>query len=106
MLVCAMNMAQDDQAGLVLGAWGAVQATAAGLAMAAGGVLRDLVNQLAVNYWLGHSLNMPATGYSFVYHVEIYMLFVVLVALGPLVRNRTARPASQKPTFGLVELPG
>jgi len=41
-----------------------------------------------------------------VYHVEIYMLFVVLVALGPLVRNRTARPASQKPTFGLVELPG
>jgi len=106
MLVCAMDMAQDDQAGLVLGAWGAVQATAAGLAMAAGGVLRDLVNELAVNDWLGHSLNMPATGYSFVYHVEIYMLFVVLVALGPLVRNRTVRPTSRQPTFGLVELPG
>jgi BCD family chlorophyll transporter-like MFS transporter len=106
MLVCAMDMAQGDQAGLVLGAWGAVQATAAGLAMAAGGVLRDLVNELAVNDWLGHSLNMPATGYSFVYHVEIYMLFVVLVALGPLVRNQTARPTSQQPTFGLVELPG
>jgi BCD family chlorophyll transporter-like MFS transporter len=106
MLVCAMNMAQGDQAGLVLGAWGAVQATAAGLAMAAGGVLRDLVNELAIHDWLGHSLNMPATGYSFVYHVEIYMLFVVLVALGPLVRNQTARPTSQQPTFGLVELPG
>jgi BCD family chlorophyll transporter-like MFS transporter len=49
---------------------------------------------------------MPATGYSFVYHVEIYMLFVVLVALGPLVRNQIASPTSQKPTFGLVELPG
>jgi BCD family chlorophyll transporter-like MFS transporter len=106
MLVCAMNMAQNDQAGLVLGAWGAVQATAAGLAMAAGGVLRDLVNQLAVNDWLGHSLNMPATGYSFVYHVEIYLLFVVLVALGPLVRNQAAGSTSQAPTFGLVELPG
>ena len=74
--------------------------------MAAGGVLRDLVNELAVNDWLGHSLNMPATGYSFVYHVEIYMLFVVLVALGPLVRNQTKRPTSHQPTFGLVELPG
>jgi len=34
------------------------------------------------------------------------MLFVVLVALGPLVRNRTVRPTSRQPTFGLVELPG
>jgi len=91
---------------LVLGAWGAVQATAAGLAMAAGGVLRDLVNELAVNDWLGHSLNMPATGYSFVYHVEIYLLFVVLVALGPLVRNQVARRSTPPSHFGLVELPG
>jgi BCD family chlorophyll transporter-like MFS transporter len=74
--------------------------------MAAGGVLRDLVNQLAIHDWLGHSLNMPATGYSFVYHVEIYLLFVVLVALGPLVRNQAAGSTSQAPTFGLVELPG
>jgi BCD family chlorophyll transporter-like MFS transporter len=91
---------------LVLGAWGAVQATAAGLAMAAGGVLRDLVNQLAIHDWLGHSLNMPATGYSFVYHVEIYLLFVVLVALGPLVRNQVARRSTPPSHFGLVELPG
>ena len=69
--------------------------------MAAGGVLRDLVNELAVNDWLGHSLNMPATGYSFVYHVEIYMLFVVLVALGRRRsdgRLRSIAPPTVSPT--------
>jgi BCD family chlorophyll transporter-like MFS transporter len=33
------------QSGLALGAWGAVQATAAGLAIALGGFIRDGVSQ-------------------------------------------------------------
>jgi len=48
------------------------------------------------------------TGYSVVYHVEIYLLFVVLIALGPLLR-RSRGEASTAPTparFGLAEMPG
>jgi BCD family chlorophyll transporter-like MFS transporter len=41
-----------------------------------------------------------------VYHIEIYMLFVVLIALGPLVRNlRQTQERSNQHAFGLAELP-
>ena len=73
--------------------------------MALGGVLRDLVGSLASSGWLGAPLNSPATGYSVVFHLEIYLLFVVLVALGPLVRRRPAAKTSAPP-MGLAELPG
>ncbi|WP_373502622.1 PucC family protein, partial [Aestuariivirga sp.] len=43
-LTATMNFAPADQRGLALGAWGAVQATANGLAMAFGGGLRDVVS--------------------------------------------------------------
>ena len=42
-LTATMNAAPPDQTGLALGAWGAVQATAAGLAIALGGIIRDVV---------------------------------------------------------------
>ena len=91
--------------GLALGAWGAVQASAAGLAIAVGGALRDIVSAAATEGWLGSALAHPATGYSFVYHLEIALLFATLVALGPLVRtNRATRRAGNK--FGLAEFPG
>lgn len=84
--------------GTTLGAWGAVQATAAGLAIASGGALRDLVSAAALDGRLGAALMHAATGYSFVYHVEMLLLFATLAALGPLVRRRDAesppRPAS------------
>ncbi len=105
MLLTAMNLPERELTGLVLGAWGAVQATAAGVAMAVGGVLRDLVSSLAHSGWLGPILDSPATGYSFVFHLEIYLLFVVLIALGPLVRRRSVRSTSPQP-LGLAELPG
>ncbi len=105
MLLTAMNLPERELTGLVLGAWGAVQATAAGVAMAVGGVLRDLVGSLAHSGWLGPILDSPATGYSFVFHLEIYLLFVVLIALGPLVRRRSVRSTSPQP-LGLAELPG
>jgi BCD family chlorophyll transporter-like MFS transporter len=41
-----MHLAPKDQSGLALGAWGAVQATAGGLAMALGGIARDVVDML------------------------------------------------------------
>ena len=105
-LSAAMGMEQRDHVGLALGAWGAAQATAAGVAIAAGGAIRDAVSGLATQGLLGDALASPVTGYSFVYHIEMYLLFATLVAIGPLVRapGRAAREASSK--FGLADLPG
>jgi BCD family chlorophyll transporter-like MFS transporter len=106
MLLTAMDFPERELTGLVLGAWGAVQATAAGVSMAVGGVLRDLVGNLATAGWLGSALNSPVTGYSFVFHLEIYLLFVVLIALGPLVRRSSTTPSRPAHPIGLAELPG
>ena len=93
-LTAAMGLAQAGQTGLVLGTWGAVQASAAGLAVAAGGILRDIVSDLATRGALGPGLVDPATGYGVVYHVELLLLFLTLVALGPLVRPIGAAAAA------------
>ncbi|MGV3728356.1 BCD family MFS transporter [Hydrogenophaga sp.] len=106
MLLTAMELPERELTGLVLGAWGAVQATAAGVSMAIGGVLRDLVGGLATGGWLGSALNSPVTGYSFVFHLEIYLLFVVLIALGPLVRRSATTASRSAHPIGLAELPG
>ena len=104
-LTAAMALARDGQSGLALGAWGAVQACAAGGGIALGGALRDVISGLAGQGLLGPALTGPATGYGFVYHLEIGLLFATLVAIGPLVRPAGAtRPRS--PRFGLAELPG
>jgi MFS transporter, BCD family, chlorophyll transporter len=92
--------------GLALGAWGAVQATCAGVAVALGGALRDVVSHLAVSGALGEALANPAAGYSVVYHVELALLFVTLIAIGPLVRRSGPLPRSApQAKFGLAELP-
>jgi BCD family chlorophyll transporter-like MFS transporter len=105
-LTAAMAMNEQGHVGLALGAWGAVQATAAGLAVAAGGALRDIAGHAAAAGWLGEVLNTPVTGYGVVYHLEMLMLFVALVALGPLVRPRSTAPAQAAREFGLADLPG
>ncbi len=107
-LTMAMNLQVGDNAGMALGAWGAVQATAAGASVALGGVLKDSVSALATAGWLGESLTSPVTGYSFVYHVEMYLLFFVLVAIGPLARRSNVAataPATPQRKFGLAEFP-
>ncbi len=85
-LTAAMGMAGRGQIGLALGIWGAVQASAAGVAVAAGGLIRDGVSILANQGLFGPTLADPATGYGVVYVVEIVLLFATLVAVGPLVR--------------------
>ena len=105
MLITAMSYGDTQWSGLVLGAWGAVQATAAGLGMALGGAMRDGVDSLAQSGWLGEVLQSPVTGYSFVYHLEMYLLFVVLVALGPMVRRRTDSHSALGTRLGLAEFP-
>jgi BCD family chlorophyll transporter-like MFS transporter len=94
--------------GMVLGAWGAVTATATGVSMAMGGAIRDVVSNLAVHGEIGTALVNPAVGYSFVYHLEIYLLLATLVAIGPLVRVSGREQQDQQPVskFGLAEFPG
>jgi BCD family chlorophyll transporter-like MFS transporter len=105
MLVTAMSFQNTRMSGLILGTWGAVQATATGAAMAMGGALRDLVSEMALSGRLGEALNSPITGYSFVYHLEIYLLFVVLIALGPLLKSSRRETSAPILKFGLAELP-
>jgi MFS transporter, BCD family, chlorophyll transporter len=109
LLVSAMALAKDDKTGLALGAWGAVQATATGLAAAIGGGLRDTIGELASRGDLGAALSGPASGYQVVYHFEIALLFAALIALGPLARRVTIGPSETAPhygaRFGITEFP-
>jgi BCD family chlorophyll transporter-like MFS transporter len=83
-----INVAGSAGRGLALGVWGAAQATGAGLSIFIGGATRDLVNSAASNGILGDVLQAPSIGYSVVYQIEIGLLFITLVALGPLVRAK------------------
>jgi len=106
-LTAAMALARDGESGLALGAWGAVQATAAGTAIAMGGAIRDVVSSLGVQGALGPALADPSVGYGAVYYLEIILLFATLAAIGPLVRPTAAVTNQQQPTgFGLAEFPG
>ncbi|MEM8661671.1 MAG: BCD family MFS transporter [Pseudomonadota bacterium] len=103
-LTSAMELGKQDQAGLALGCWGAVQATATGLAIAAGGALRDGVTALAQVGYLGPTLTGPVVGYSAVYYLEICFLFMALAVIGPLVR-RSGEPGKPLPAYSLGDLP-
>jgi BCD family chlorophyll transporter-like MFS transporter len=101
-----MTLDEPGHVGLALGAWGAVQATGAGLGMALGGGLRDVVASLSSHGLLGPALMDPSVAYSVVYHLEIALLFITLVAIGPLVRLSAKHEPRPSTKFGLAELPG
>ncbi|MBV8915713.1 MAG: PucC family protein [Acetobacteraceae bacterium] len=96
-LTAAIGSAAPGQVGLVLGVWGAVQASAAGSAVALGGLIRDGVAHFADRGALGPTLATPATGYLAVYTIELALLFATLIAVGPLVRM--VRPDLAYPTL-------
>ena len=111
----AMNFEPADaddpfgSSGMVLGAWGAVTATVTGLSMALGGAIRDMVSTMALEGKIGDVLVQSVTGYSVVYHLEIGLLLVTLIVIGPMVRltRRTPQgPSSSASKFGLAEFPG
>jgi MFS transporter, BCD family, chlorophyll transporter len=106
MLTAAMELARGSTSGLALGAWGAVQATSAGLAIALSGSLKDGIGNLAQSGALGEAMRTPEAGYGFVYHLEIGLLFATLIALGPLVRVAGVRQTRPSMKFGLAEYPG
>jgi MFS transporter, BCD family, chlorophyll transporter len=84
-LTATMNFAPQGQAGLALGAWGAVQATAAGIGIGLGGIIRDLVVASGSSTGQGAAL-----GYNVVYGIEILLLLATLIALLPLLRAGVA----------------
>ncbi len=104
-LSAAMAFARDGGAGLALGAWGAANATAAGLGVLAGGALRDTLGAAAMAGRLGEALALPSTGYMAVYHLEIALLFAAVVALGPLAAHREDPLHPPGERFGLPQFP-
>ena len=105
-MLAAMALADRSDSGFAIGAWSAVQATAIGLGLAAGGLIRDTVIAAATTGAMGEALASPATGYNAVYHLEILLLFISLVVIGPLTNHVGATSQSSTGRFGLAELPG
>jgi BCD family chlorophyll transporter-like MFS transporter len=101
-LTAAMSLSRGGQSGIALGAWGAVQATGAGLAIALGGVARDVIAGAAVKGELGATLSYRATGYGAVYAFEILLLLFTLAILGPLAGRKSSTSAAP---FGLTQFP-
>jgi BCD family chlorophyll transporter-like MFS transporter len=85
-LTATMRSAPRDQTGLALGAWGAVQATAAGIAVALGGIIRDVIAALP-----GAETFRPEAPYLPVFTLEIVLLAAAMVAIA-LLRRKSRRP--------------
>ena len=81
-----MRSAPRDQIGLSLGARGAVQATAAGVGFAMGGIMRDVIlTRTAVG-------GSPADAYTPVFMLEVGLLVLALLLVFPLFGRKVAPP--------------
>ncbi|WP_444444952.1 light-harvesting complex assembly protein PucC [Rhodobacter capsulatus] len=81
-LTATMRTAPADRIGLALGAWGAVQATAAGVGVALAGVVRDGLVALPGTFGSG-----VAGPYNTVFAIEAVILIVAIAFAVPLVRR-------------------
>ena len=109
LLIIAMALSSKTNlgSGFILGSWGAAQAIGAGLGIAVGGILRDVVNKIALSGYLGSTFENNSIGYIFVYHLEILFIFITLIVLGMLsqeINKRKIKDHAQK-SFGLTEIP-
>ena len=109
LLIIAMALSSKTNlgSGFILGSWGAAQAIGAGLGIAVGGILRDVVNKIALSGYLGSTFENNSIGYIFVYHLEILFIFITLIVLGMLsqeINKRKIKDHTQK-SFGLTEIP-
>ena len=95
-LTATMNRAPQSQAGLALGAWGAVQATAAGLALAFAGTARDIATSALAGVSLPWGFSGAAAGYGIVYALEILLLLATIGATLLLLR-RAVGPGLEMP---------
>lgn len=83
-LTATMRSAPREQIGLSLGAWGAVQTTAAGIAITIGGVIRDVMLVAPVD---GASAARP---YLPVFALEAALLLLTVIVAWPLRRRGVA----------------
>ena len=104
-LTATMNQAPREQVGLALGAWGAVQATAAGVGMALSGAIRDLANALEAGFLPDAAAASSATGYITVYGIEIALLIVTVVVTAPLIRRVISRRRAESLDIGESPVP-
>ena len=109
LLIIAMALSSKTNlgSGFILGSWGAAQAIGTGLGIAVGGILRDVVNKIALSGYLGSTFENNSIGYIFVYHLEILFIFITLIVLGMLsqeINKRKIKDHAQK-SFGLTEIP-
>lgn len=81
-LTATMNLAPRQQTGLALGAWGAVQATGAGAAIALGSIIRDVCTSL-----FGSTPDGGVLAYQVVYGLEIAMLAATCITMLPLMKT-------------------
>ena len=88
-LTATMNEAPAEKRGMAVGAWGAVQATAAGLAVALGSMIRDVFNVIRDAGGEASGVSQGAGGYMTVYSIEIALLFATIILTVPLVRRMT-----------------
>jgi MFS transporter, BCD family, chlorophyll transporter len=103
-LTATMRSAPRDQIGLSLGAWGAVQATSAGVAIAIGGVVRDT---MVATGSVGAS---AATPYTTVFTIEAGLLALALLLALPMrgkdVGGRESDAPVETDSAGLEETAG
>ncbi len=105
-LTAAMHIQSGGFSGLVLGTWGAIQALSMGAGIALGGLLRDLTEFILTFSTVKHSVLSPnLAGYLGVYHLEIFLLFLVLVVIGPLVGKPRGFSTPNVKKFGLARFP-
>lgn len=90
-LTATMRAAPKEQVGLALGTWGAVQATAAGLAVAVGGILRDVIMG-----WGDTGQSVIGNAYMIVFALEIILLVLACLAIRPMARKHTIDTAKTR----------
>jgi MFS transporter, BCD family, chlorophyll transporter len=103
----AMSLKDVEQHGIALGAWGAVFATAEGLALTLSGFMRDGVRVLAGRGELPEWFRQAAAGYEVVYAFEVVLLVLTLFSLRGLIHatRREVREQQAQQPFGLADVP-
>lgn len=89
-LTATMRRAPEGHVGLALGAWGAVQATAAGIGVALGGIVRDIVLYLPFV-----SSVSDETPYVVVFAIEAVLLVLALIVALSM-RDKRIRTANRE----------
>ncbi len=80
-LTATIRAAPAGRTGLSLGAWGAVQASAAGIGVALAGIVRDVLVG-----WRGEGMD-PHMPYTSVFMIEILFLAMAVVVIVPLLKG-------------------